>query len=802
MKKNKWKKESANAEELLKLLKKKDKVTLLYGNGAQLSNKLPKYDVPSFSMCDGSNGIALNCDLKSLCFPSSAALASTWNKTLATDLGKALAYEAIKANTDVILAPSLGIKRNPLNGANFNLYSEDPILTGKIGAAFALGIQSEGVGACFKDFVCSNQMTSFAHMDAQVDMRALKEIYLKAFEIGVKESDPWMVMTAYNKINGTDCSNNPYLLNDILKKEMKFRGVVVSDWNACPSPILSHNSGIDLEMPCFVKRSGDLLCALKKKKLDSDKVDDSAKRILTLALKAKERPKMAAISDEDQYNILEEVAEESVVLAKNSDGILPLRSYKDTCVIGALAETFQISGKCEKCVNPKLSDSLLREISKYCNESGHSLAYAPGYSLKENVSQSEAERLMIDAEELASRCKNVVYVVGSLPYDESEEYDRQNMRLPASQIATFKHIYEHNKNVILVVVSGTPYELPMAEEAKAIVICYFGGEMSAKALHRILIGRVNPSGRLPETWPLSYSSVPSSCFYPIYKVPSPYKESIYVGYRYYASAGLDVLFPFGHGLSYSRIVYKEPSLDKNALNEGEKIEASLKVYNMSRRKVKETVQFYVSCKGGNVFRPIVELKDFIKVDLDEGETKQVKTTLSYKDFAYFDIETNQWQVEEGKYDILAGKSSDSLQLIGKITIKSNFKKPHKEALPSYYYFTNKSLFIPSDNEFEKLLGHRIKNRSLYNGDAFSFESTLKNVSEKKIGKKIIEELQKQMDPSLSKAHQKQWTANKIEMPIRLLNNYGAKENKLMSCLNLANGNIISALFHLIGGRRK
>lgn len=802
MKKNKWKKEGITAEELLQGLRDKDKATLLYGASDSSTNALPKYDIPAVIMRNGSCGVAFDYEAKSLCFPSPSAVAATWNRNLAETMGQALAKEAIKANTDVILGPSLSIKRNPLCGDNFQHYSEDPVLTGKIGASFVCGIQSQGVGACIKDFVCSNQATSRSHMDAEVDMRALREIYLKPFAIAIKESDPWMVMTAYNKLNGVDCSDNPWLINEVLKKEFKFRGAVVSAWSSCPSPILSHNSGVDLEMPCFVKRNKDIVKAVKHGDISREQFEDSAKRVLTLALKAKQKPKTVSVTNEEQYQMMQDVAEESIILAKNEDNTLPLSSYKDTCVVGALAESFQIDGLAITNVNPQESHSLLREIAKYAQESDDTLAYAPGYTLRDDTPQGELDRLIVDAEELVSKYKRVIYVVGTEPGASSTKYDRPNMRLPHNQLMLYKHLYEHNKNIILVVVTGSPVELPMIDEVKAVVINYFGGEMSAKALHRVLIGRVNPSGRLPETWPISYSSVPSSCFYPIYKVPSPYKESIYVGYRYYQSAGTPVLFPFGHGLSYSRVVFKDLSIDKDTLEEGDKLEVSLKVHNLSRRIVKETIQLYVSPKGGNIYKPAKGLKDFVKVTLKEGETKEVKFALSFKDFALWGLDSEKWLVEEDNYDILIGKSVENVQLAGTVFLKSGWLPKRRMMISSYYYFTNKSLYIPGDYEFERILKHRIKNRSLAEPNSFNFESTVKSLDVTPVGRRIIKGIQEQLDPTLTDSYRKILYTNILEMPVRLLVNYGAPEHRLISALDMANGKILHAFFHLFGGRRK
>ncbi len=804
MKKNKWKKETNNAEEILSYMKNKEAASLLYASGFSSSNGLAKYNVPSFLMREGSNGIVFDDEYKqSICFPSPSALACTFDDELAKSYGEALAKEAIHYDTDVVLAPSLGIKRNPLCGFSYDLFSEDPLLTGRMGASLVLGLQSKGVGACLKDFVCQNQATSYAHMDAQVDLRALNEIYLKPYSLAINLSDPWMVMTSYSKLNGLSCSDSPSLLNDVLKGTLKFRGVVASAPSSSVSPILSHEAGIDLEIPAFASYKKETLKALNKGNISKERFNDSAKRVLALALKTKNKDKSAIYNEDEQYALAERIAEESIVLAKNDDSILPLSSYKNVCLIGALAENFQIKGNKEKDVHPKFMDSLYREMLKYSKERGEELPYAPGYSLKESVSQSEAERLIIDAEELASKCEKVIFVVGNLPNDASYSYDRRNMRLSSSQISAFKHVYEHNKNIILVVVSGSPLELPMKEESEAVVISYFGGEMSAKALHRVLIGQVNPSGRLAETWPVSYSSVPSSCFYPICKVSSPYKESIYVGYRYYLTAGIETLFAFGSGLSYSKTVIKNAKLDKDELNEGDKLEVSLSVHNLSRRATKETVQLYVGKKDSHIFRPALELKDYAKVSLLEGETKSVKFILSGKDFSYFDIDSSKWQTEDGTYEIYVGKSSDNLKNIGTVEIHTGFKKALRRSyLPSYKYFTNKSLFVPSDHEFEELLGHRIKNKSLSPGERYSFESTIKSLTEKDIGRKIVNELEEMIDPSLNDWQKKALKANQLEMPLRLLINFGAKENKLMAYLDIANGNLIAALFHMMKGKRK
>ena len=809
MKPRKWKESNKSAEEIVKKLRRREKAVLLYGNGFWESNGLAKHGIPSFTMHDGPCGLRIPVSgadgesKKATCFPSPAMLACTWNRDLAKVFGEALAKEAIANDTDVILAPGVNIKRNPLCGRNFEYLSEDPYVAGKMSASIISGIQSKGVGACIKHFACNSQETARFVNDSQVDERALREIYLKPFEIAIHDSHPWMVMCAYNKINGKQAADHSYLLTQILKGEWGYDGVVVSDWGAANDPIRNHAAGLDLEMPCFEHRAHALSKAVRQGIIPEEQFNDSARRVASLALRTLSRPSVANIRYEDQRNIALRIAEEGIVLAKNAKGTLPLKNYEDCCVIGALAKHFPIQGGGSSKVEPMLRSSLLEEMERFAFASSESIPYAPGYSLQGELLPADEEKLVIDACELAAKHKKVIFVVGTRPGEESEEYDRESMSLPANQLNLFEQVSEINQNIILVVLSGSPVELPMAEECKAILLSYFGGEMGAKALHHILIGRVNPSGKLAESWPDSYSSVPSSRFYPGNTVPSAYKESIYVGYRYYQSASVPVLFPFGHGLSYSRMVYKDLNLSDETLLKDQKLEATFTIHNYSRLQAKETVQVYVSRHYMAVFKPTRELKEFVKVTLEPNETRTIKISLNYADFAHFDIASGQYLVEEGKYDIQIGSSSEATPLRKTVEVLSGIRfKNEKQRLPSYYYFNNKSLFVPSDSEYEYLLGHRIKHQRPKRDEHYTFDSTLKEFSKTRVGKRIAKELENRIDPNLHPRFKKLLYENQLRMPVRVLSMGGLKEKKIVAILSLANKRFVKAFFDLMFGTRK
>jgi len=807
MRKKNWKAEAQNAEAVMNDLRRADKVRLLYGHGNWETNSISHKGIRSVRMSDGPLGLRIPTSEfdseRATCFPSPALVACTWNPDLAKQMGEAMAKEAIQAGVDVILAPGVNIKRNPLCGRNFEYLSEDPLLAGKIGSAIIGGIQSKGVGACLKHYACNNQETSRFLNDSQVDERALREIYLKPFEICVKESDPWMVMCSYNKINGVPAANHGHLLKDILKGEWKYNGVVVSDWGAVTDPIRNHNNGLDLEMPCFEHRHGLLTKAIRKGILEEEAVDDSAQRIICLSQKAAQRPEHIRFRYEDQREIALSVAEEGIVLAKNDDNVLPLRSYENCCVIGALAEETPIQGSGSSHVHPMIESSLLDEIRHHASLTSDTVAYAPGYPLHADAPRDEAKKLAIDACDLAGNHKYVIFVVGPYAGTESEGYDRDSMELPAAQIQLFKAVQEVNANIILVVIAGAPVELPMAENAPAILVSYFGGEAGSKAIHRILIGRANPSGKFAESWPIQYSDVPSSLFYPGDRGPSKYKESIYVGYRYYLSANIPVLFPFGHGLSYSRFTYKSLVLNRDELNEGQTLEVSFAVNNPSRYGGLETMQLYIAARRQNVFKPVRELKAFKKILIESGNMRQIKFTLKYEDFAHYDTETKQFAVEGGKYEILVGSSSEDIRLRRVVTVNSSKVFADKSrSFPSYYEFNDKSLYIPSDEEFERLLGHHIKRVIYSKKGSFNLNSTFGSTQNTLVGKRIIKALDKTIDPRCDKAAHAKEFDSRLRMPLRAAGMGGMSDKKILATIALLNGHLFHALWALCFGRRK
>lgn len=803
------------AKAIVEKLTLKQKVHLLYGDGDWKTHSLKKTSIRAVEMHDGplglrnpkaaekpTNGDMVPTSDPSTCFPAPCLNACSWNPSLLEKMGENLAKECLLANTDIILAPGTNIKRNPLCGRNFEYLSEDPLLAGKMAAGFINGVQSQGVGVSLKHFAANNQEYRRLNYSAEVDERALREIYLKPFEIAVKEANPWTVMCSYNRINGVYSCDNDWLLKTVLRDEWGFTGVVMSDWGATTDPIRSHNHGLDLEMPCHENRERTLFKAANKGVLQKRAVDEEALHLATLNVHLQDdRPvQKEAFNVGISHQAALEMAEDSIVLAKNEGSLLPLKNLDDVCLIGALAKQFRYQGAGSSKVVPHHLVTLYESLNEGRNPT-EEIKYEAGYPLE---AKENAKTLLLGALDLASSHKNVILCLGLPEGYESEGYDRRDMRLPDEQYALVDALYSVNKNLIVVYLGGAPVEMPFADKTPAIVLAYLPGEAGGDAIKAILLGTVNPSGKLAETWPLHYIDVPNKDFYPGNVDVSPYKESIYVGYRYYQSANKGVLFPFGHGLSYTSFKYSDFLLSKDQLKADANLKVSFKIANNGKVDGKEVAQLYISARNGKTFKALRELRSFVKVSLGAGKTKSVVFTLPYSAFAHWDEKSKKYQVEGGQYLIEIGASCEDIRLSGFVEVLSNFvAEDRRSTLPSYYSLTRLGAFHVSDDEFEKLLGRSLPVQHDTHHKPFTLNSTLEDISGTFIGKKINKMIiGMYANTTKSDEEKKALIAMMLDSPIRMIGMAGLSEKKMLAVLDMANGKFIKALFDVQFGQRK
>jgi beta-glucosidase len=801
------------AKTIVKKLSLKQKVHLLYGDGDWHTFGLKKTAISPLEMHDGPLGLRnpdgsapaeggelVGGSVPATCFPAPCLTACSWDPELLKKMGVNLAKECLLQHTDIILAPGANIKRNPLCGRNFEYLSEDPLLAGKMAAGYIEGVQSQGVGVSLKHFAANNQEYRRFNYSAEVDVRALREIYLRPFEIAVKEANPWTVMCSYNQINGVYSSDNDWLLKDVLRKEWGFSGVVMSDWGATFDPILSHNHGLDLEMPCHVKRQNALAKAVRRGKLNLEAVNEEALHMVTLDLRCQDKPvSKQAFNVGISHQSALQVAEESLVLAKNCGDILPLSTLDDVCLIGALAKQFRYQGAGSSKVVPTHLVTFYGALNEG-RDVGKEIKYEPGYPLS---TKENAKALLLNALDLASTHKNVILCLGLPEGYETEGYDRHDMRLPEEQYALVDALATVNKNLIVVFLGGAPVEMPFADKVQAILIAYLSGEAGGEAIKNVLIGKVNPSGKLAESWPLHYIDVPSHDFYSNTGDVAPYKESIFVGYRYYCTAQRDVLFPFGHGLSYTQFTYSDFKLSRDDLKENGTLKVSLKVANTGKVEGAEIVQLYLSSRNGKTFKSVRELKGFTKVSIGVGKSKTIIFSLPYPAFAHFDVSSNQYVVEGGQYLIEIGASCTDIRLSGFVEVSSAYQGEDKRSLlPSYYNLTREGNFRVSDDEFERVLGHNLPIQHDRHRRPYTLNSTLEEISGTFIGKKIKKGLTKRCYSSeKSERENNDVLAMVLDSPIRMAGMMGLSDKKIMAFLALANGRPFKAFLELLFGHR-
>lgn len=650
-----------------------EKIQLLTGASAWETRGYLSKNIPAIVMADGPHGVRkVISDLPGLgesypatIFPSLALLASTWDVNLASKMGAAIGIEAKDQDVDILLAPGLNIKRTPLCGRNFEYFSEDPLLSGKMASAYVRGVQNVGVGATIKHYAANSQDNERLMSNSIVDERALREIYLRGFEIAVKESQPAMVMTCYNRVNGVYGSENTYLL-DVLRKEWGYDGVVVSDWGGMNDPVLALKAGHDLEMPGNKLLYRNVHNAYLRGELSLSDIDNAVEHLVTLAIELGEERKMPKeeVDNKKQYEIAKEIATQGMVLLENN-GVLPFTKEKSVGVIGAFAQFPRYQGGGSSQVNAKQVESLLSAFDlgeiKY--------EYADGYDVI-NCDKGDKLPLLIEAVEVAKRHEQVIVMVGLPESFEVEGLDRKHMRLPRCHLKLIAKLREVNPNIVVVVGAGSVVEMPWTGKVGATIMAYLAGAASGDALTDVIFGDVNPSGHLAETIPYFLEDTPSYR----YLVDSEernaqYRESIFVGYRYYENANVGVAFPFGHGLSYSTFKLSKMKLSKNTYKDKrDVINVSVEVENTSDIEGHVVVQLYVGQQEPVSFKPLKELRGFKKVKLKGGQTQTVKFILDRESFSYWHTLQKEWAIEDGKYTIYIGTSSANIHCKRQLTV--------------------------------------------------------------------------------------------------------------------------------------
>jgi beta-glucosidase len=655
-----------------------EKAALCTGASAWSTVPIERLEVPAMIVSDGPHGVrrvpdASSMMMKSLpatCFPTASCLASTWDVDLLRTMGEALADECIALEVDVVLGPGVNMKRSPLGGRNFEYYSEDPYLAGEMAVAFIDGVQSKGVGTSIKHFAANNQEFQRLTINAIVDERTLREIYLPAFETAVKRTQPWTVMCAYNKLNGAYGSENETLLVNILKDEWGFEGLVVSDWGAVHNRVAAIKGGLDLEMPGpQAYRVQNVVDAVRDGALDEAILDEAVRRILGIVFKAQETPKGGEFDAQAHHALARKIAAEGMVLLKN-DGLLPLRGQEHIAVIGRTAQEAHFQGGGSSHINPTQVDVPFKELQVVAGETEFS--YAAGYAADDAFHQE----LIDEAAGLAQTADVALLYIALPPSKESEGYDRPDLDLTEQQIALIKTVSAVQPNSVVILNNGAPVAMSAwIDDVAAVLEAWMMGQAGGGAIADILFGKVNPSGKLAETYPLKVADTPAHINWPGGGGEVHYGEGIFIGYRYYDAKEMPVLFPFGYGQSYTTFTYDNPTLSATRFRDVDGLTVSVDVTNSGSMVGKEIVQLYVRDHQAGLARPPKELKGFAKVDLLPGETKTVTIALDFRAFAYYHPRYGQWITEDGEFDILIGASAADIRHTLTATLESTLELP-------------------------------------------------------------------------------------------------------------------------------
>ena len=776
--------------DIIQKLNLEQKCALPSGETVFTTRALPGKGIPAITLSDGPNGVrkqagaadhlGLNPSVPATCFPTAATVACSWDPALGEQIGRAMGEEAAAQEVAVLLGPGLNTKRSPLCGRNFEYFSEDPYLSGKMAASYVRGIQSNGISACPKHFAVNSQELRRMASDSVVDERTLRELYLTGFEIVVKEAKPKTIMSSYNLINGTYANENRHLLMDILRGEWGFDGAVVTDWGGSNDHALGVQNGSTLEMPFPGGDSiRELKAAVESGKISEADVDARLDELLTLVFDTHAAVQSHSRTfDADAHHALaRRAAAESIVLLKNENDLLPLAEGAKVAVIGDFAQTPRYQGAGSSAVNSIKVDSFLDCLA----ESGlNSVGYAKGFDRQGKPD----EALKAEAVLLAKNADVVLLCMGLDEIKESEGIDRADMKLAENQIELLKAVQQANPNTLVVLSAGASLETPWLKHCRTLVYGALGGQAGAGAMLDVLTGKVNPSGKLAETWVNAYADTPAKDNFAGPGRMVQYREGLYVGYRYYQTAGVPVAFPFGYGLSYTSFAYSNLQAASNGV--------TLTVTNTGKRAGAEIVQLYVAKPGAEVFRPAQELKGFAKVQLEAGESKTVTIPLDDKAFRYWNVKTDRWEVEGGSYQLRVGASSADIRLTAEVSVKGTNAPDPYEGLDLLHYVSGQITYV-TDAEFEALLGHPVPedvvriDRNMTLGEMDHGRSPLGWVAQKV--------LRYRLDSSFAKGTPDLNTVFQYNMPLRAL----AKMTNGMVSMGMVDGIVMELQgFWIIG----
>ncbi|WP_025733464.1 glycoside hydrolase family 3 C-terminal domain-containing protein [Carnimonas nigrificans] len=665
---------SHDIKQLVEQLTLEEKASLCSGADFWHTKAVERLGIEEWMMADGPHGLrqqprggdhlGITGSNPATCFPSASALASSWDRSLAAQLGEALGVEARKAELSVVLGPGINIKRSPLCGRNFEYFSEDPLLAGELATSYVNALQAQSVGTSLKHFAANNQEHRRMSVNVSVDPRTLRELYLSAFERVVKKAQPWTVMCSYNRLYGEYCSQHPWLLTEVLRNEWGFSGVVVSDWGAVDDRVAGVAAGLELEMPGGNDRDGLIVKAVREGELDEAVLNTAVERLLGLYFKTRQATEKLDFSPDQHHQVARRIAADSMVLLKNHQEVLPLEEGSEVAVIGEFAKRPRYQGGGSSHVNAYRVESLLEAL----DAEGASYRYAQGFDID---SDSVNEQLFQQALELAKSAEKVVLYLGLPDRYESEGYDRDHLNLPDNQIALLKALSEVNQQIIVVLANGAPVVMPWIQQAAAVLESHLGGQAVGAAVADVLFGKRNPSGKLSESYPATLEQTP--CFDHFATPARPnnsdhvaYAEGLMVGYRYYDTHQLEPLFPFGFGLSYTRFDYANLSLSASRIGPQDTLTVAFDVTNSGKRAGSEVVQLYLADQSGEISVPVHQLRGFDKVALEAGETQRVELTLEKRDFAYFDVDHNEWRMPKGTFEVQIAASSRDIRLTGTV----------------------------------------------------------------------------------------------------------------------------------------
>ncbi|MDL2236383.1 glycoside hydrolase family 3 C-terminal domain-containing protein [Christensenellaceae bacterium OttesenSCG-928-K19] len=815
-----------DVEKIVAKLTVEEKARLCSGKSFWRLKRLDEFGVPSIMMTDGPHGVrkqqgeednlGIHESVPATCFPCACATACSFDPGLLEEIGIALGEECRQEEISVLLGPGANIKRSPLCGRNFEYFSEDPFLSGRLAAAMIKGIQSQGVGASLKHFAANNQEKWRMTSNSVVDMRALREIYLAGFEYAVKESQPWTVMCSYNLLNGVYASEDAWLLCNVLRHEWGFLGLVVSDWGATDNRVEGVRAGMDLEMPYsggFNDRK--VWEAAETGALNMADLDHNATRVLELIDKAAAQPKGNYRYDVDaHHHLARRAAAQSCVLLKNEGGILPLKEGKSVAVIGAFAKLPRYQGAGSSKINPtRLDNAHLAFLDEYVD-----VAYAQGYQLytEEGMEKQEEERIaneLVEEACVVARQKDVAVIFAGLPDAyESEGYDRASMDMPVSHVRLIEEVAKANPNTVVVLQLGAPVLLPWRDSVKGIVAAYLSGQAGGSACVDVLLGKVCPGGKLAESWPDAVEDVPCHGYYPGTSKKAEYRESIFVGYRYYDKAKVPVAYPFGHGLSYTSFTYSGLAASTGYLERGQSMQVSVSVANTGGVAGAEVVQLYVGKEDSVLMRPVKELKGFQKVWLQPGESQIVVFTLDVRCFSYYNAVADGWAVEEGAYQIMVGSSSADIRLERKIKVEGDGRETLLGSLrqdaPEYFEELAGKRFSVSRKSFEALYGRRVPEDVDPTQRPFTPNSTINDVKDTFVGKIIYNVIRQHSHKIIEKNSdhiQNMMESMMFDVPIRTLSLYsqGAlSPMQVEGIVKMLNGSFFRGLWAVVTGISK